>query len=826
MEAQWHYSRDGKKHAPLSSAALLEMAKKGELLPTDLLWKEGMKNPRPAGDFPKLFAPGGGPSSQMQQRDSPPSGTASVGLSSHESSATSAAGATRERATVSSDPPSAEPSSLKGLTMALGIEPAKPGHDPLLGCDIGGVTIVRLIAEGGMGRVYEGKQEKPGRTVAVKVMRPGLTSPSILKRFEYEAEVLGRLQHPGIAHIYSVGVHRIGNASVPYFIMEYIADARTVTQYAHDLRLPSRHRLDLFRSVCDAVAHGHQKGVIHRDLKPSNILVNGSGQPKVIDFGVARATDSDMALTTMQTDVGQLLGTLQYMSPEQFKADPKDIDVRSDVYALGVILYELLAGKMPYDVRKKAIHEIARIVQEDDPTPLSAINRALKGDVALIAGKCLAKDRNHRYSSASELSSDIERHLTGEPISATRPGVVHGLLRLARKHRAVTLATLGVLLAFVVAFIGIVLFALESQAQQRRTERVLALAIRMLRAPASSSTPTKGAVADQQMSPLDLLRLSRQVVEEAKDPPARAVLMHAIGESMLEMGEYREAVDAAGYSYRSWLSIRGENSDETLTSLALLTTSLLCREDSQERHAAESHAVRLSSNCERRYGPVHPKTIDAKLLLARALRHTGKSTQAESVIAETLRKSTDLNGRDHRLTLLALNARGVAYASRHSWKEAIDAHRTAYETALARFGPSDRDALQFGHNYGVVCLRAAEGQTAGIALREAERLRRMGIKALSEVCQERQQTLGSAHSESMASLYELGKAHLACREADSAVAILAPCQDVLERRARAGDNIAAETLITLKQAQKMQKQEQTPQDESSGQAKNLPEPKS
>ena len=203
-------------------------------------------------------------------------------------------------------------SDLGGLSDFIHCGPVTPGKDELLHTTFAGVTIVRLIAEGGMGRVYEAKQEKPGRTVAVKVMRPGLTSPSLLKRFEYETEVLGRLRHPGVAQIFAVGVHRVGEASVPYFIMEYIENAKSLTAYAEDLKLPIRQRLDLFRSVCDAVAHGHQKGVIHRDLKPSNILVDGSGQPKVIDFGVARATDSDMALTTMQTDIGELIGTLQY----------------------------------------------------------------------------------------------------------------------------------------------------------------------------------------------------------------------------------------------------------------------------------------------------------------------------------------------------------------------------------------------------------------------------------------------------------------------------------------------------------------------------------
>ena len=359
-------------------------------------------------------------------------------------------------------------SELGPLSDFIHFGPVTPGSDDLLHVSFDGVKIVRLIAEGGMGRVYEAKQEKPHRTVAVKVMRPGLTSPSVLKRFEYEAEVLGQLQHPGIAHIYSVGVHSVGNATVPYFVMEYIAGARTLTAYANELKLSTRQRLDLFRCVCDAVAHGHQKGVIHRDLKPSNILVDAAGQPKVIDFGVARSTNSDVALTTMQTDVGQLIGTLQYMSPEQFKADPNGIDVRSDVYALGVVLYELVAGKMPYDVKKKAIHEIARIVQQEDPTPLSSFNRALRGDVAVIAGKCLEKDRSRRYSTASELGADIKRYLAGEPIVARPLSFVDSMIRLGKRHRAAFAAVVGVSIALVVAVIGIGVFA--SQAEEARVE--------------------------------------------------------------------------------------------------------------------------------------------------------------------------------------------------------------------------------------------------------------------------------------------------------------------------------------------------------------------
>src|SRR5262249_54087565 len=180
----------------------------------------------------------------------------------------------------------------------------------------------------------------PHRTVALKVMRHGLVSRSALRRFEYESQFLARLRHPGIAQVFDAGVHEDGAGALPYFVMEYIAGAKPITDYARSLG--TRERVALFLQLCDAIHHGHQNGIIHRDIKPANVLVDPAGLCKVIDFGVARATDSDVALTSMQTNIGQLIGTLQYMSPEQVEADPNNVDVRSDVYSLGVLLYELL----------------------------------------------------------------------------------------------------------------------------------------------------------------------------------------------------------------------------------------------------------------------------------------------------------------------------------------------------------------------------------------------------------------------------------------------------------------------------------------------------
>jgi non-specific serine/threonine protein kinase/serine/threonine-protein kinase len=275
---------------------------------------------------------------------------------------------------------------------------------------IGSYVIQREIASGGMGTVYEALQENPRRPVAVKVIKEPLASDSAVERLEFEAQILARLRHPGIAQIYEAGSFEDHGSLVPFFAMEYIPNARSITYYAQDRHLDHRQRLELFLQLCDAVHHGHQRGIVHRDLKPSNILVDSSGRVRVIDFGVARTFDSDTKRAGVHTEYGKLVGSVLYMSPEQFDADPHDIDTRSDVYALGVVLYELLSGSLPYPPDASSVFDIAHEVRHGELQPLSSRGPELRGDLEAIVHKALEKDRQNRYQSAHGLALDIKRY--------------------------------------------------------------------------------------------------------------------------------------------------------------------------------------------------------------------------------------------------------------------------------------------------------------------------------------------------------------------------------------------------------------------------------
>lgn len=321
--------------------------------------------------------------------------------------------------------------------------------ESLVGLDLGGVIIEQFIAEGGMGRVYEARQLLPSRSVAVKVMRPGHRSPQALARFRRETNLLGQVVHPGVAQVYAAGCFERHGEQIPYYVMELVPGSVDLISWACQKNCSIRQRLLLFLEVCRAVAHGHAQGIIHRDLKPGNILVTDAGQPKVIDFGIARCDSDDVAMDVTQT--GVFLGTRQYTSPEQ--CDGGTVDARTDVYALGIILHELLTGQLPYEVPTRSLLETARVIRDTPPARLRLADRGLARVVDAIATKCLAKRPADRYATAGNLTDDIARALDGRPVSARPTSPLEPSVRWLRRHRRTITASLVTAVVSIVAAI-------------------------------------------------------------------------------------------------------------------------------------------------------------------------------------------------------------------------------------------------------------------------------------------------------------------------------------------------------------------------------------
>ncbi len=381
--------------------------------------------------------------------------------------------------------------------------PAEPG----LPLHIGRYRILRRHGEGGMGTVYEAEQDNPRRTVALKVIRPSLVSPELVKRFSHEAQILARLQHTGIAQVYEAGM---GEDGQPFFAMEFIR-GMPLDEYARNRGQSAAARLELLAKVCDAVQHAHEKGVIHRDLKPGNILVDETGQPKVLDFGVAHVTAADLLTSASRTQAGQLLGTLSYMSPEQIAADPAGLDGRSDVYTLGVILFELLAHRLPYQLEQLPAHEVVRVIREQEPSRLGSIDTIYRGDVEIIVSKTLEKDKTRRYATAGDLASDIRRYLRGEAILARPASVLYQLRKFARRHRALVVGTSGIFAALLVGTAVSILFALRAAANAQVADENARLANERERVATYQTYRARIAAAVAALSHHDVADAARQL---------------------------------------------------------------------------------------------------------------------------------------------------------------------------------------------------------------------------------------------------------------------------------------------------------------------------
>ena len=348
------------------------------------------------------------------------------------------------------------------------------------GKQIGRYRLLQRIGEGGMGEVWEAEQLEPvKRRVALKVIKRGMDTQRVVARFEAERQALAMMNHANVARVFDAGETPRGR---PYFVMEYVKGDR-ITSYCDRNRLSTQQRLELMRQVCDGVQHAHQKGIIHRDLKPSNILVTLEGSseptPKIIDFGVAKATHHQLTEATLFTELGQMIGTPEYMSPEQAEMTGVDVDTRTDVYSLGVVLYELLTGALPFgsrELREAGLAEIQRRIREDDPprpsTRVSSLGkesvdvaqhrrtetpelvRRLRGDLDWITMKALEKDRSRRYASPADLAADLERHLRDEPVEAASPSLAYRSRKFVRRHKIGVAAGVAVLAMLLLGIAG------------------------------------------------------------------------------------------------------------------------------------------------------------------------------------------------------------------------------------------------------------------------------------------------------------------------------------------------------------------------------------
>lgn len=570
---------------------------------------------------------------------------------------------------------------------ALSIE--EPDEN-LVGSRLGQYLLKGIISSGGMGTVYQALQENPKRLVAVKVMKLGMPSRSALRRFEYESEILARLRHPGIAQIFEAGTHREGKGKerggLPYIVMEYIPDAKPITEYARDKKLDMRNRLQLFLQACEAVHHGHEKGIIHRDLKPGNILVDGNGQVKIIDFGVARATDAEQVFTTLQTRAGQLIGTVQYMSPEQCDAEPGDVDIRSDVYALGVVLYELLCGELPYDVNKMTLYEAIRLIREKEPKRPRSINRFLHGDVETIVLKSLEKERERRYGTVASLAEDIGRFLCGDVILAKPVGPATRILKRVKRNPVVSTAVGAAALILVSFLLYIVLWSYPQiraerdkvTQEARKAESINKFYEEMLESPDPE-------IDGREVRMVDVLDKAVKRIDDAFSGQAEieASVRQTLGATYASLGQLSTAESLLRKALEIRSTLLGEEDPKTLltmNSLAIATGDL--------GNVAEAEALlrkALAINL-RVQGEEHSDTLRTMNNLACVLQDEGKWDDAESLFRRVLKGSRRTLGEEHRNTLATANNLVGLLRSAGKLSEAETLSREVLEMHLRSLG--------------------------------------------------------------------------------------------------------------------------------------------
>ncbi len=566
---------------------------------------------------------------------------------------------------------------------------------------IGPYRLVRELGAGGMGQVWLAEQTEPvRRQVAIKLIRGGFFSPQITQRFLAERQSLALMNHPAIAKVFDAGSTSSGQ---PYLVMEYV-DGVAITDYCDQHRLTTADRLALVQQVCDGVQHAHQKAIIHRDLKPSNILVtvvDGRPVPRVIDFGVAKPVVQDIDGHTRFTQVGTMIGTLGYMSPEQADSGGEDIDTRSDVYSLGVVLYELLVGALPHDLHRLTYSEaLRRLREEDAPLPstsirlsedslataqkrgteLPALIRQLRGDADAIARKALEKDRDCRYATPAELAADIDRYLNHEPVAARVPHVGYLVRKYVRRHRVgVALALAGVLL--MIGFSVAQTWQLRNTRRQRdRADRIADFMIGIFNISNPFSARGKTITAREVLD-----NGAKQISTQLKDDPElQASMMYHMANTYYTLGLFSQSQPLLEQALGIQRRILGTRHPETLQTMTLLGGLL-----SDEGHYTEAEKIQRQTLVTKQkvLGSKNRETLLAAWWLATTLSTEQKLPEAEKLFRDTLEMQRRMFGLEDTHTAMSMDGLGYVLQQEGHYPEAENLYRESIAINRRKIGP-------------------------------------------------------------------------------------------------------------------------------------------
>jgi eukaryotic-like serine/threonine-protein kinase len=654
---------------------------------------------------------------------------------------------------------------------------------------IGPYRVLQQLGEGGMGEVWLVEQTEPvRRRVALKIIKAGMDTKQVVARFESERQALALMDHPAIAKVLDAGATHDGR---PYFVMEYVPGVR-ITEHCDQHRLDTRQRIELFQEVCAGVQHAHQKAILHRDLKPSNVLislVDGETQPKIIDFGIAKAIGYRLTEKTLFTEIGAVIGTPEYMSPEQADLTGQDVDTRTDVYSLGVMLYQLLTGQLPFassELRSSGYDELRRVIREVQPAkPSSKVStvgegsseaadrrhtdpgllvRQLKGDLDWITLKALEKERDRRYGTPSELAADLGRHLRHEPVLASPPSTAYRVGKYVQRHRVGVAVAAGLVLLLAAFAVSMTVQAGRiarerdrANAEAEASKRVSDFLANMFKV--SDPSEARG-VSITAREILD--RASRNVETGlSKDPQVKARLMDTMGLVYQNLGLYSRAQPLLERAVETRRRILGEESLDSLISM----THLAALYEAQGRFAdAEKLEQAVVERARRVLGPLHPTTLTAMKVLGVLYARQGRFPEAEKLTRETLDGQRRALGPENPAVFKTTHNLALVLESEGRLGEAEVLERDAVEKEKRILGPDHPETLSAIDGLGGI-LRT-EGRFP-----EAEQLYRESLEA-------RRRILGPEHAHTLSTQGNLAELYVQEGRLEEAQKLIRQTRDI------------------------------------------------